>query len=377
MANHLNKVMSLFVINNVVNQNFIGKLVTASMLHQPRYMSIKAQKIELKEFGDPSKVLNLVECTYEEPVKDQVTLKFLLAPVNPADINTVQGVYPIKPSLPGVPGSEGIAEVIAVGPEAKNIKLGDRVIPNKQPFGTWRTHSVVSESDVFKVPKDLGLAEVAAVTSNPGTAYRMLKDFATLRPGDIVLQNGGNSAVGQNVIQLARAWGLTSVSVVRDRPDIADLRSYLLELGADHVLTEEELEKQRDFFPKNNMKKPKLAMNCVGGKNALTLLRNLDNNGVMVTYGGMSREPVSVPTSAFIFKNISLHGFWMTNWHKEHRNSEEQRIMFEDLFQLMRDGKLKAPRYKVLPLSQYKDAISNTMNIKGFAGFKYFLDLTS
>lgn len=72
MANHLNKVMSLFVINNVVNQNLIGKLVTASMLHHPRYMSIKAQKIELKEFGDPSKVLNLVECTYEEPVKDQV-----------------------------------------------------------------------------------------------------------------------------------------------------------------------------------------------------------------------------------------------------------------------------------------------------------------
>lgn len=82
-----------------------------------------------------------------------MTLKFLLAPVNPADINTVQGVYPIKPSLPGVPGSEGIAEVIAVGPEAKNIKLGDRVIPNKQPFGTWRTNSVVSESDVFKVIK--------------------------------------------------------------------------------------------------------------------------------------------------------------------------------------------------------------------------------
>jgi trans-2-enoyl-CoA reductase len=74
-----------------------------------------------------------------------------LAPVNPADINTVQGVYPIKPSLPGTPGSEGIAEVIAVGPEAKNLKLGDKVIPNKQPASTWRTHANVNESDVFKV----------------------------------------------------------------------------------------------------------------------------------------------------------------------------------------------------------------------------------
>lgn len=97
----------------------------------------------------------------------------------------------------------------------------------------------------------------------------------------------------------------------------------------------------------------------------------------MVTYGGMSREPVNIPTSSFIFKNISLHGFWMTRWHTDNRDTSEQAEMYNELFDMIRQKKLKAPLHKVLPLSQFKEGISNTMNMKGFAGCKYFLDLTS
>ncbi|XP_046673438.1 enoyl-[acyl-carrier-protein] reductase, mitochondrial [Homalodisca vitripennis] len=376
MAVHMNKVMSWFVISNVVNNNLLSKVVSAKVIHGTRNMSYTVRKLEFKEFGDPYKVLNLVESKCEEPQNNQVVVKFLLAPVNPADINTIQGVYPIKPELPGVPGAEAVGEIVAVGSQAKTLQVGDRVICNTQPASTWRTHAVVLESDLLKVPKDIGLVEAAGATSNPATAYRMLKDFVTLAPGEVVVQNGGNSAVGQNVIQLAAAWGLVSVNVVRDRPDLPALQSYLTQLGAHHVLTEGEFEKQRDFFEKNSLKKPQLALNCVGGKSALSILRALRNNGVMVTYGGMSREPVTAPTSVFIFKDISLHGFWMTRWHKSHRNTEVQKEMYKDLFDLMRQGKLKAPSHKIVPLDQYKDAISNTMNVKGYAGFKYFLDLS-
>lgn len=59
---------------------------------------------------------------------------------------------------------------------------------------------------------------------NPCTAYRMLKDFVSLKAGDTVIQNGGNSAVGQMVIQLCKVWNYKSVSVVRDRPNIQELK---------------------------------------------------------------------------------------------------------------------------------------------------------
>lgn len=59
---------------------------------------------------------------------------------------------------------------------------------------------------------------------NPCTAYRMLKDFVQLKPGDVVIQNGGNSAVGQLVIQLCKVWGFKSVNIIRDRPDVQCLK---------------------------------------------------------------------------------------------------------------------------------------------------------
>lgn len=45
----------------------------------------------------------------------------------------------------------------------------------------------------------------------------MLKDFIDLQPGDWVIQNGANSAVGQAVIQIAAARGLKTINLIRDR----------------------------------------------------------------------------------------------------------------------------------------------------------------
>lgn len=71
----------------------------------------------------------------------------------------------------------------------------------------------------------------------------MLKDFVTLNKDDVVIQNGANSACGQNVIQLAKIFGYKSVNIIRSRPepDLTKLKDYLTSLGASYVLTQEEL----------------------------------------------------------------------------------------------------------------------------------------
>ena len=70
---------------------------------------------------------------------NEVKVKMLFAPINPADLNIVQGSYPTQPPLPAVAGSEGVAQVVEVGPAAKNLKVGDIVLPIKQGFGTFIT----------------------------------------------------------------------------------------------------------------------------------------------------------------------------------------------------------------------------------------------
>lgn len=91
--------------------------------------------------------------------------------------------------------------------------------------------------------KDINLYTVSAFNSNPCTAYRMLHDFVSLNKDDVIIQNGANSACGQNVIQLAKIYGYKSVNIIRKRPkpDLEKLKKYLMNLGATHVLTEDEL----------------------------------------------------------------------------------------------------------------------------------------
>lgn len=104
------------------------------------------------------------------------------------------------------------------------------------------------------------------------------------------------------------------------------------------------------------------------------MMRHLDNEGVMVTYGGMSREPVTVPTSALIFKDLSFRGFWMTRWTKENLGSSDHVVMLSEIANLSKSGNLLPPPHQLVPLSNYKDILSKAMNISGKAGLKYIFD---
>ena len=60
--------------------------------------------------------------------------------------------------------------------------------------------------------------QLATMAVNPATAYRMLRDFVDLKPGDFWIQNGANSGAGEAAIQLGREWGLKSINIIRDKP---------------------------------------------------------------------------------------------------------------------------------------------------------------
>lgn len=99
-----------------------------------------------------------------------------------------------------------------------------------------------------------------------------------MQKGDWFIQNGANSGVGRSAIQLGRLWGLKSVNVIRNRPGVEELKEELKALGADMVVTEEELA-NRSFWgelnEKTGGKKVMLGLNCVGGKPTTDLARRL------------------------------------------------------------------------------------------------------
>lgn len=338
-----------------------------------RKMSVMYKALKYDNFGEPTKVLQLVEDVADKPKDNNVLVKILAAPINPADVNTIQGKYPVKPVFPAVGGNEGVGEVVAVGENVKNLTEGQKVLLIASGVGSWRTYGIFTEQQLFPISSTLGLAEAATLTVNPCTAYRMLKDFVRLSPGDTVIQNGANSAVGQAVHQLCKAWDVNSVGIVRDRPDINELKEHLKCLGATEVLTEEEVRTTK-LFKDGTLKKPVLGLNCVGAKSATELSRHLQDKGTLVTYGGMSREPVTVSTAALIFKDISFRGYWMTRWTKENANSEAQKQMFGELSKMIEKGQIKAVPHEFIALHDFKRA-EESLNLKGYSNKKFIFKM--
>ncbi|KAK6429967.1 mitochondrial 2-enoyl thioester reductase [Oleoguttula sp. CCFEE 5521] len=316
----------------------------------------QAKALTFPDYGEPKDVLRLHSHSISTPHSNLLTLKFLASPINPADINQIQGVYPSKPTFTttlgsaeplAVGGNEGVAEVIALGSGVKGLKKGDWVIQRAPGFGTWRTHAQTTEDGLLRIEYTEGLTpvQVGTVSVNPCTAYRMLVDFVKMKPGDWSIQNGANSGVGRAAIQLAKLWGYKSINVVRKREEGMDaLRSDLEGLGADVVVTDEEV-MERGFGDKikeitnGGRDEVKLGLNCVGGKLVNAMAKVLSPNAHMVTYGAMSKQPVTLPTPLLIFKNISFDGFWVSKWSD--RNPEEKKRCVDEILDLTREGKFK------------------------------------
>lgn len=335
--------------------------------------SKRAYKLVYPDYGEPLKVIRKEEMELPPLKPTDVLVKMIAAPVNPADINTIQGKYPAKPKLPAVPGNEGVGEVMQLGDSVSGFKVGDRVIPLTSGLGTWRTHLVVENpKDLLVVPKELGIVEAATLTVNPCTAFRMLRDFCDLKPGDCVIQNGGNSAVGQNVIQICRVWGIKTVNVVRNRPEIEELKGFLRKLGGTEILTEEEIRTTK-LFKEGKLPKPRLALNCVGGQSSVEILKHLETGGSHVTYGGMSLAPVTVPTSALIFKDVRVRGFWMTAWSKKNAEAVERFEMLSELIGMMTNNEMHGPVHKFVDFDNFEEAIRNTLTAGGMVGKKYII----
>ena len=124
--------------------------------------------------GQPADVVRALTIPNLIPPPPQtVNLRFVLSPINPADVNVIEGVYPSKPqpsSFPGVRGdvfvggNEGLGEVTGVGEGVRTLKRGDWVVMKAGQLGTWRSAANVREGQVLKVPRLEGLSEVNAAT---------------------------------------------------------------------------------------------------------------------------------------------------------------------------------------------------------------------
>jgi trans-2-enoyl-CoA reductase len=298
--------------------------------------------------GEPSQVVQVDEIGVGAPGPGQLRVKMLWAPVNPADLNMLEGKYGEARPLPDVPGNEGCGRVVAVGEGVDNSWVGRHVLVDCE---AWREEGNWKIDDLVPVPSSLEARQACVLRVNPPTAWRLLHDFTDLQAGDWIAQNAASSAVGRAVIEIAAHCGWKTLNLVR-RPEAADeLRS----LGADAVLVDGEgmAEQAADLLGGS---KPHLALNAVGGVPATRLAGLLAPGGTLVTFGAMSKEALKIPNGFLIFRDLRFRGFWLTRWLRAVARGERE-AMFGEIFRLAAAGCF-APRVVAeFPLAEVSAAL--------------------
>lgn len=314
-------------------------------------MSRSIKAIVYQAHGKPTEVLRLEERALPAIGADEALVRLLAAPVNPADLNAIEGKYPVRPELPATPGFEGAGVVEEIGRDVKNLASGGLVIL-PHDIGTWREAAVVQANRLVVVPGDIAPEQAAMLKINPITAWRMLHDFVPLAPGDWVIQNAANSAAGRAVIQIARELGYRTVNVVR-RPELLDeLRAD----GGDVVLLDDDA--LRGAVAEATGRAPiRLALNAVGGESALRLAKIVAPEATIVTFGAMSLKPLTLPNGLLIFKNLRFTGFWVNKWY-EQASAAERDDTFARLFDLARCGLLQTKIERTYSLGDFAAAVA-------------------
>ena len=311
--------------------------------------AVQGRRLVFPETGAPAEVLEIETFEPRPPGPGEVLVRLIAAPINPADLNTIEGTYGVKLDLPATPGIEGCGVVELSCSEG--FSPGDPVV-FLQRADTWATHTTVPAAHLFKLPAGIDPVQAAMLKVNPATAWQLLHGFGNPGEGGWIVQNLGNSAVGRCVIQLARELGIRTISFVRREEQFAELKA----LGADEVLLDDDggLAAAKEILGGPSAK---LAFNAVGGDSALRLMKLLAKGGTHITYGAMAKKPITLPNGLLLFQDIRLRGLWVTRW-VEGASSEEVRDVYQKLAALVAGGKLVQPVDRVFPLEEWPAALA-------------------
>jgi trans-2-enoyl-CoA reductase len=310
------------------------------------------KQVLIDRYGTPWDVARCAEVPgVGEPAADEVVFEVLAFPINPADMWFCKGSYRLKPPLPATPGAECVGRVTAVGSAVKHVKTGDLVINLQRE--NWTQKRRVKGEDAIPLPAGIDLRQAAMVRINPPTARLMLSDFVDLAPGEWVIQNVANSAVGRLLIVQAHQRGLRTVNIVR-RAELAD---ELKALGAGVVLVDGDDLAERVAGATGNAS-IRLGVEAIGGAATGRLVDCVATEGTVVHYGSMSGEDPRVGRSNLIYRGIKLTGFMLGRGLAKRDGAKIRKIYAELAAQVMA-GTLYAPVDTVYPIEKIKDALAH------------------
>lgn len=301
-------------------------------------------------FGDPAEVLRQSDRPIPQPGPGQVRLKVILSPVHNHDLSTVRGQYGYRPELPAIGGSEAVGIIDAVG-EGLDAGMVGRRVAAAGIHGAWAEYVLASATGLVPVPDTIPDESAAQLVAMPFSAITLL-DHLDVSSGDWIIQNAANGAVGRMLSRLAAARGVNCVSLVRRADGVAELQASGI---ANAVSTAENgwQDRVREVTAGAAIR---VGVDSVGGTASGDLAALIGDGGQMVVFGSMTAQPVVIPPGEFIFRNLTLRGFWGSSVRERLPQERRAALMGEVIGRVM-SGDLPLPVDGIFGLDRPADAV--------------------
>ena len=288
---------------------------------------------------DYKRILKLKEIPEPKPKPNEVVFKVKAAGLNYDDIWGMRG-KPIQIQMPHISGTDAAGQVIAIGDEVKNIKVGDRIVSHgniscrvcractegreydckeRKVWGfqtgpLWGGYCEIThlpEVNAVKIPDNISYDEAAAASMVLMTSWHMLVGRAKIKPGQTVLIMGGGSGMGTFGIQIAKLFGCDVITTAS--PDKLDR---CLKIGADYAVDHRKEDWHKEVYTiskeiakkKNQPPGIDVIFEHIGGSHWNKELTLLKNGATLVTTGATTGYDVKTDLRHVFFKGTNILG---------------------------------------------------------------------
>ncbi len=300
--------------------------------------------IEIIKPGGPD-VLTPTTRPVPEPGAGEVLVKVAHAGVNRPDVMQREGHYDPPPGVTDIPGLEVSGVVVALGDGVTDLREGDAIcaLVAGGGYGEYVTAPV---PQCLPAPKNLSMAEAAALPETFMTVWTNVLERGALKPGETFLVHGGASGIGTTAIQVAAEMGARVFATAGS----ADKCAACEKLGAERAINYREEDFVEVLREATGGKGADVILDMVGGDYLPKNIKLLNRDGRLVNIAFMKGSKAEVNFMTVMLKRLTITGSTLRVQSVE-RKGEIAAALREKIWPLIEAGKIKPQLYKTFPLT--------------------------
>lgn len=283
--------------------------------------------------GTPD-VLRIEDWPKPAPGPGQLLVQVQVAGIAYGDVMRRAGHYsPVPITLPAIPGLTVAGTVAEVGEGVSKKWIGKRVY-GMVWTGGCAEFAAGSEDDFVEMPDSVSAVDAVAVMTDGIIGYLALRYTGRLQPGQSVFVPAAAGGLGSVMVQLARAYGATTVI---GGASTEAKRQLVLDIGADAVVDYTKESWAAQVIAANGGQGVDLALEMSGGAIFHETILAVRPRGTILNYGNASETATVIDPNVLLERNLTLAGFmYFGPW------DEEKRAARRDIMDRLADGSLKA-----------------------------------